>query len=93
MTSNSLKSRLVKIFEEYLQTSRLMIGVVTSTNIIVAESKKVVELMLKTNERLDQHERVLSTLLELYNEREKKEKEKYISLIDTGSKEKPQKPN
>ena len=49
MTSNSLKSRLVKIFEEYLQTSRLMIGVVTSTNIIVAESKKVVELMLKTN--------------------------------------------
>ena len=54
---------------------------------------KVVELMLKTNERLDQHERVLSTLLELYNEREKKEKEKYISLIDTGSKEKPQKPN
>lgn len=93
MISNSLKSCLVKIFEEYLQTSKLMIGIVTSTNIIVAETKKVVELMLKTNERLDQHERVLSTLLELYNEREKKEKEKYISLIDTESKEKPQKPN
>lgn len=94
MTSNGgFKSFLGKVFEDSLSSSKFMKKIIDSVATIAAETKKIADLMLKMNERLNQHERVILTLLDLHNERERKEKEKNADYANVKSKEKQEKPN
>lgn len=93
MTSSSLKSFVGKMFEESLQASEFMSKIIDNVGKMAVETKKMADLLLKVNERLNQHERVILTLLDLHNERERKEKEKNVDYTSVKSAEKPPKPN
>lgn len=87
------KSFLKKIFEEYLQASELAKKLVDNITITALETKKIADLMLKMNDRLNQQERVILTLLDLHNERERREKEKNTEYVSVKPKDKSKKPN
>ena len=91
MTQKStFKSFLEKAFDESLESSTFMQKVVDSITIVANETKKVAELMLRINDRLNQHEKIILMLLDVQNEKQKKEQ--YVDHVSK-SKEGSSKPN
>jgi len=91
MISHSLKSIVNKILEDSLRTSTFISSLVNNFSKMAEETKKIADLLLKINERLNQHEDVILTLVKLHDERVKKERN--IDYVEIESKQKPNKPN
>ncbi len=90
-SSGSFKSLMEKVFDESLQTSTFVKKIIDNVSITTLETKKIADILFKLNERLNQHEKIILTLLDLHTS--EKEKEKNVNYVDIKPKEKPQKPN
>jgi hypothetical protein len=85
-TSNSLKSLLSNMFEESLKSSEYVSTLVIGVTNLVKQTTKLAEMMVRVQERLEEHERALLFLTE---------KHKKVDSLDRFSRpsEKNNKPN
>ena len=85
------KFLMEKLFDESLENSKFMNKIVDNITIMASEFARMAELLVKFNERINQHEQAISLLLSIQNEKNKKDNIMDFSL---GSKdEPPTKPN
>lgn len=80
-----------KIFEESLGKSKLMNELVANVSVVASELARIAELLLAINERINKHEQAIALLLNIQNEKNKKD-----SVVDYTIKTKqepPTKPN
>ena len=75
MTSkNSFKTLLEKVFDESLESSKFMNKIINNVTLMATETKKIAELLMRMNDRINQHEKIILMLLDAQNEKDKKEK-------------------
>lgn len=85
-------SKLIKIIDEFaesiISSSPTTGHIVKNLQLIAKETKNLMDLVLKMNERLNQHEQILLSIIE-----EKEEKEKIPGFEFTKTHKQTQKPN
>ena len=87
-TKSAFKTLIEKAFDDSLKSSQYLSKVIDNIIITANEAKKLANLVLKMNDRINQHERMILTLLDIVNEKDK-DKVGY----SLGSKNEPTKPN
>jgi len=88
---NGFKFLVEKIFEESLEKSKLMKNLVNNVTTVASELARIAELLLAMNERITKHEQAITILLNIQNEKNKKDST--LDFTVNTKQEPPTKPN
>jgi hypothetical protein len=87
----SFKILIEKMFEESLGKSKLMNDLVGNVTVVASELARIAELLVSMNERIGKHEQAITVLLNIQNEKNKKEN--IVDFTINSKQEPPTKPN
>lgn len=90
-TKNGFKVLVEKMFEESLGKSKLMNDLVNNVTVVASELTRIAQLLLAMNERIKKHEEAITLLLNIQNDKNKKDS--VVDFTINTKQEPPTKPN